>query len=76
MRILGAVTRHLETTPSQEAADRFVDARIIAKKYNISPRYVLIMAAEGRIPSLRLGRKCVRFNEQAVAESLKGDASE
>jgi hypothetical protein len=70
--IFGDVNHVTHISPSKEAASRFVDARFIAKKYKISPRYVLLMAAAGRIPSLRLGRKCVRFDQDAVARVLEG----
>lgn len=61
------------TPPDKEAPPRFVEARFIAKKYNITGRYVLMMAAEGRIPCLRIGKKCVRFCEAEVAKALEGD---
>lgn len=57
---------------SQEAAGDIVTASFIAKKYKISPRYVLLMAAGGRIPSIRIGKKCVRFSETGVAKALEG----
>lgn len=55
-----------------EASDRCVDAHFLAKKYNVSSRLILLMAADKRIPSLRIG-KCVRFIEGAVARVLEGD---
>ena len=55
-----------------KAADDIVTASFIARKYKISSRYVLLMAADGRIPSIRIGKKCVRFSEAAVAEVLEG----
>ena len=56
----------------QDSKRRFVDARVIAKKYSITSRYVLQLAAEGRLPHLRLGRKCIRFVEDDVANALEG----
>lgn len=58
----------------KEEAPTFVDAASIAKRYKITTRYVLQMAAEGRLPHLRLGKKCIRFSLQAVAEVLEGGA--
>ena len=57
---------------SQEPEERFVTSRFIARKYGITERYVLQMAASQKIPSLRIGRQCVRFDEQAVAAVLEG----
>jgi excisionase family DNA binding protein len=57
--------------PTHSEHDRtFVNAGVIAARYGVTPRYVLQLAAAGKIPSLRMGRKCVRFNEAAVAEAL------
>jgi excisionase family DNA binding protein len=47
------------------------DAKFLAEKYNVSTRLILLMAADNRIPKIRIGR-CVRFNEAAVAKVLGG----
>jgi len=49
----------------------YVAAPVIARRYAVTPRYILQLAAEDRIPHLRLGRKCVRFDESAVAAVLE-----
>lgn len=49
-----------------------VNADAIGEIYGITGRYVLQLAAEGKIPCLRLGKKCVRFNPEAVAKALEG----
>jgi hypothetical protein len=60
-------------SPSQDpATPAFVDAKVIAGRYSISPRYVLLLADQGRIPCLRLGRKAVRFSLDEVARALEG----
>ncbi len=53
-----------------EQAPEFVAAPAIARRLSVTGRYVLQLAEQGRIPCLRLGRKCVRFNYDAVAEAL------
>ena len=58
-------------SPYSEPATQYVDALFLARKYKVSSRYILILAAEGRIPSIRLGPKCVRFDEGAVAAVLE-----
>jgi excisionase family DNA binding protein len=43
-----------------------VRAEDIAKSLAVTPRYVLSMAKEGKIPSVRIGEKCVRFRHDEV----------
>ena len=68
---------HLDDDDDDDDANskrRFVDARVIARHYSVTSRYILQLAADGRIPSLRVGKKCVRFNESAVAAALEKEA--
>lgn len=51
---------------------KYVSADEIARHYSCTGRYILKLAAEGRIPSLRLGAKCIRFDLQIVEACLKG----
>jgi len=53
-----------------EHAPEYVAAPIIAKRFSVTSRYVLQLAAAGRIPCIRLGFKCVRFNPAEVAQAL------
>lgn len=53
-----------------EQAPEFVAAPVIARRLSVTGRYVLQMAEQGRIPCVRLGRKCVRFSPEAVAKAL------
>jgi hypothetical protein len=49
-----------------------VNADAIGARYGVTGRYILKLAAEGRIPCLRIGlRKCVRFSAKAVARALE-----
>jgi len=56
--------------PQPEATPDFVPAPVIAHCLSVTGRYVLQLAEEGRIPCVRLGKKCVRFNPVAVAAAL------
>lgn len=58
-----------QTTDSEVTPD-FVAAPVIARRLSVTPRYVLQLAEQGRIPCVRLGRKCVRFDANAVAAAL------
>lgn len=51
-----------------------VNADSIGATYGVSGRYVLKLASEGRIPCLRIGKKCVRFDPKAVAAALEDGA--
>ena len=69
--------KHIPTAQKQEIlqnhshnAQSLVNADVIGKRYGISGRYVLKLASEGKIPSLKIGRKCVRFDPNAVAKAL------
>ena len=67
-----ALVNQSHPNASQESTRRYVSARFIAQKYGITERYVLQLAAEKKIPSMRLGRKCVRFNERDVEKAMLG----
>lgn len=58
------------TTPLSECSPCFVTAPVIAARYGVTSRYILQLAAAGKIPCLRIGPKCVRFDEATVAEAL------
>lgn len=60
-------------TPVVEQTPEFVAAPVIARRLSVTSRYILQMAEQGRIPCLRLGYKCVRFNPAAVAAALGFD---
>lgn len=55
----------------KEPAARYVDAEFLGRKYSVTGRYILLLAAQNKIPCLRLGRRCVRFDVQEVANALE-----
>lgn len=57
--------------PKVDPPARYVSAEVIAKNYSVTTRYVLHLAAEGKIPSLRLGKQCVRFCPEDVAAAFE-----
>lgn len=62
---------HHHPAPSVHA-DVFVTADELAARYRVSTRFILKLAAEKRIPSIRLGnRRAVRFDLEAVAAALE-----
>ena len=42
----------------------------LAKKLVVSSRYVLQLAEQGRIPCVRIGAKCIRYNLADVGKAL------
>jgi excisionase family DNA binding protein len=48
----------------------YVAAPTIARKLSVTSRYILQLAAQGKIPCVRLGFKCVRFNLAEVSQAL------
>ncbi len=67
--------RNTQDTDSVEVGGKsikeHVNADSIGATYGVSGRYVLKLAAEEKIPCLRIGKKCVRFDPQAVASALE-----
>ena len=57
---------------ASEPSEKFVSAEVIAKRYSVTSRAVLQWAAQGIIPSIRIGNKTVRFNTAAVRSALEG----
>jgi excisionase family DNA binding protein len=53
-----------------ERMPEFVAAPVIARRLSVTGRYILQLAEAGKIPCIRLGRKCVRFSPPAVAAAL------
>ena len=49
------------------------DAVGIANTLSVQPSTVLAMARDGRIPSVRISHRCVRFDLQEVLSALRGD---
>lgn len=68
------INEHIPNSQN-DSRHSYVGASVIATEYNITSRYVLKLAAENKIPSLRLGKKCVRFDRNAVAEALENNKS-
>jgi excisionase family DNA binding protein len=48
----------------------------IAKALAVTTRYVGILTAEGRIPSYKLGRRCLRFRLSEVLKALGAEVKE
>lgn len=72
---LEANSQQQNTTSAQEGnsnLEPLVTAEQVAKRYSVTSRAVLLWAAQGIIPSIRIGTKTVRFNLAAVRVAVEG----
>jgi len=73
MRKPPANNHFYQSDKEEEESSHFVRAEVIADKYGITTRYVYQLAADQKIPSIRLGPKCIRFAITQVAKALEGN---
>jgi excisionase family DNA binding protein len=59
----------------EDGREEFLTARQLAAVLQVSESTVRRLAREGRIPSVRLTPRLIRFNLKAVCRSLDGDAN-
>lgn len=62
--------RPKEQTPQVDDAERLADLKIVARRLGVSPRYVQQLARRKVIPVIKLGRRCVRFDLDAVMKAV------
>lgn len=60
---------------TDEAREEFLTARQLAAVLQVSESTVRRLAREGRIPSVRLTTRLIRFNLKAVYRALDGDSN-
>ena len=60
---------------TEEARDEFLTARQLAAVLQVSESTVRRLAREGRIPSVRLTPRLIRFNLRSVYRALDGDSN-
>lgn len=60
---------------TDEAREEFLTARQLAAVLQVSESTVRRLAREGRIPSVRLTPRLIRFNLKAVYRALDGDSN-
>ena len=75
MRILGSDMFVSHPTTAGEQNEIFVSAEVIAKRYSVTSRAVLLWAAAGVIPCVRIGSKTVRFSLAQVRAALENASS-
>ena len=59
-------------SPKEDGREEFLTARQLAARLQVSESTVRRLAREGRIPSLRLTPRLIRFNLKAVCKALDG----
>lgn len=66
MRPMSATLEH----PHATSTEPLVKTQDIAKALSVTTRYVGILTAEGRIPSHKFGRRCIRYRLSDVLKAL------
>jgi excisionase family DNA binding protein len=61
-----------DASPHTEKREEFLTARQLAKILQVSESTVRRLAREGRIPSIRLSSRLLRFHLQSVMNALDG----
>ena len=61
-----------EASPNNDRREEFLTARQLAKILQVSESTVRRLAREGRIPSIRLTSRLMRFHLQSVMGALDG----
>jgi hypothetical protein len=69
--ILAPVKTIQHNPNDKQTGAHFINAVQVAQIYGVTSRFILQLAAEGKIPCLRLAKKCVRFESEKVAEAFK-----
>ncbi|PYS78614.1 MAG: hypothetical protein DMF66_05710 [Acidobacteria bacterium] len=59
-------------SPKEDGREEFLTARQLAAVLQVSESTVRRLAREGRIPSVRLTPRLIRFNVKAVFKALDG----
>jgi excisionase family DNA binding protein len=69
------VTKPVPMRPRQSAAldrsEQLTDLKGVAKRLGVSKRFVQSLVKAKAIPVIRLGRRCVRFDTDAVITAMK-----
>lgn len=60
--------------PKEDGREEFLTARQLAAVLQVSESTVRRLAREGRIPSVRLTPRLIRFNLKAVYKALDGNS--
>jgi excisionase family DNA binding protein len=61
-------------SPKEDGREEFLTARQLAAVLQVSESTVRRLAREGRIPSVRLTPRLIRFNLKAVYKALDGNS--
>lgn len=62
------------SSSKDDAREEFLTARQLAAVLQVSESTVRRLAREGRIPSVRLTPRLIRFNQKAVYKALDGSS--
>jgi excisionase family DNA binding protein len=57
--------------PILDGSERLADLKMVARRLGVSPRYVQTLVRRKAIPVIRLGRRCTRFDLDAVLNAVR-----
>jgi excisionase family DNA binding protein len=57
--------------PILDETERLADLKMVARRLGVSPRYVQTLVRRKVIPVIRLGRRCTRFDLDAVLNAVR-----
>jgi excisionase family DNA binding protein len=62
--------RPKEQKPKVDEAERLADLKIVARRLGVSTRYVQQLTRRKVIPVIKLGRRCTRYDLEAVLKAV------
>ena len=63
--------RPKEQAPKVDEGERLADLKIVARRLGVSTRYVQQLTRRKVIPVIRLGRRCTRYDLDAVLSAVR-----
>ena len=60
-----------KNTPALDESERLADLKMVARRLGVSTRYVQKPVRRRVIPVIRLGRRCTRFDLEAVLTAVR-----
>ncbi len=65
------VPMRLRNEMQLDESERLADLKMVARRLGVSPRYVQTLVRRKVIPVIRLGRRCTRFDLDAVLTAVR-----
>lgn len=63
--------RSKEQKPQVDETERLADLKVVARRLGVSTRYVQQLTRRKVIPVIKLGRRCTRYDLDAVLKAVR-----